>query len=180
MSHRSPSSNAVLNHCLRVLLAVSALMPLWSDAQEPNQANRGVRRYPDPGYRLMGVYAGGPDAYFDYSLAKMSLGDTFPNKGQWWAVLKKNGLAHKHISTPSTLGSVKERTLKRVDGASTPGSSPKLTRQPIRNCSRQSAWKRRTAAVARRCSTDWRDTFAKTMVSLSSNGTPTRWGRTRH
>jgi hypothetical protein len=44
----------------------------------------------------MGVYAGGPDAYFDYSLGKMSLGDTFPNKSQWWAALKKNGPAHKH------------------------------------------------------------------------------------
>ncbi len=76
-------------------------MPLSSDAQEPNQATRAVRqdavrRYPDPGYRLMGVYAGGPDAYFDYSLAKMSLGETFPNKSQWWAALKKNGPAHKH------------------------------------------------------------------------------------
>ena len=101
MNHHSPDSNAVLKLCLRVLLAASALMPLSSDAQEPNQATRAVRqdavrRYPDPGYRLMGVYAGGPDAYFDYSLAKMSLGETFPNKSQWWAALKKNGPAHKH------------------------------------------------------------------------------------
>ena len=101
MNHRLPSGNAVLKYCLRIILAVSALMPLSSDAQEPDQATRdvrqdAVRRYPDPGYRLMGVYAGGPDAYFDYSLAKMSLGDTFPNKSQWWTALKKNGPAHKH------------------------------------------------------------------------------------
>ena len=94
MDHRSPTGIPVLKHCLQVLLAASALMPISSDAQD--QAARGVRRYPDPGYRLMGVYAGGPDAYFDYSLAKMSLGDTFPNKSQWWAALKKNGPAHKH------------------------------------------------------------------------------------
>ena len=44
----------------------------------------GVREYNDPGYHRIGVYAGGPASYFDYSLAKMSLGDTFPNKRAFW------------------------------------------------------------------------------------------------
>lgn len=81
---------------LRLLLAVAALLPFSSDAQALDQTACAVRRYPDPGYRLMGVYAGGPRAYFDYSLAKMSLGDTFPNKQRWWADLKKMGPASKH------------------------------------------------------------------------------------
>lgn len=52
------------------------------------QAQGDVGTWPDPGYGKLGVYAGGPDAYFDYQLRKLSLGDTFPNKKAYWAGLK--------------------------------------------------------------------------------------------
>jgi len=50
----------------------------------PVGAADGVREYNDPGYHRIGVYTGGPASYFDYSLAKMSLRDTFPNKRAFW------------------------------------------------------------------------------------------------
>ncbi len=53
-------------------------------------AQHDVRAWPDPGYGRLGVYAGGPDSYFDYQLAKLSLGDTFPNKKAYWAALQAN------------------------------------------------------------------------------------------
>ena len=59
-----------------------------------------MRPYPDPGHRWLGVYAGGPDQYFDYYLRKISLSDSFPNKAAWWADLKSNRAtrddAHRH------------------------------------------------------------------------------------
>tara|TARA_B100000029_G_scaffold392385_1_gene389383 strand:+ start:88 stop:1989 length:1902 start_codon:yes stop_codon:yes gene_type:complete len=75
----------------RGLVCVSLVVTLTARADEP------VRPYPDPGYYRMGVYAGGPGEYFDYNLAKMSLGDTFPKKRQWWASLKQaNPAARRH------------------------------------------------------------------------------------
>lgn len=53
----------------------------------PLPAETKVRPYADPGYRQMGIYAGGP-GWIDYEMAKLSLGDEFPNKKQWWANLK--------------------------------------------------------------------------------------------
>jgi hypothetical protein len=53
-------------------------------------AQHDVRAWPNPGYGRLGVYAGGPDSYFDYRLAKLSLGDTFPNKRAFWAGLWAN------------------------------------------------------------------------------------------
>ena len=50
-------------------------------------AGQDVRPYSDPGYRLMGIYAGGP-SWIDYGMPKLSLDDEFPNKKQWWANLK--------------------------------------------------------------------------------------------
>ena len=47
-----------------------------------------VRPYSDPGHRRLGVYAGGPETHFDYSLAKLSLGDSFPGKADWWEALR--------------------------------------------------------------------------------------------
>jgi hypothetical protein len=47
-----------------------------------------MRLYPDPGYRRLGVYARGPDSYFDYHLVKLTLGDTFPNKREFWSRVK--------------------------------------------------------------------------------------------
>ena len=43
-----------------------------------------MRVWRDLGYDHMGVSAGGPSTYFDCGLAKMSLGDTFPNKRVDW------------------------------------------------------------------------------------------------
>ena len=96
MKHRSPSSDVVSMSCLLFLLAATAYNPQTVGAQEADSGKRRIRRYPNPGYRSMGVYAGGPAAYFDYSLAKTSVSDTFPKKRQWWASLKKNGSAGKH------------------------------------------------------------------------------------
>ena len=48
-----------------------------------------VRSYPDPGFRQLGVYGGGPEQHFDYFLHKLSLPDTFPNKAAWWASLHR-------------------------------------------------------------------------------------------
>ena len=47
-----------------------------------------VRAYPDPGHRLLGVYAGGLEPYFDYQQKKITLEETFPGKAGWWANLK--------------------------------------------------------------------------------------------
>jgi hypothetical protein len=66
----------------------------------PAMAQDGVRTYPDPGHRWLGVYAGGPERHFDYFLRKISLGDTFPDKAAWWQGLKKERSAqdgaHRH------------------------------------------------------------------------------------
>ncbi len=56
-----------------------------------------VQPYPDPGYRRLGVYAGGPDSYFDYRLLKLSLGGAFPNKKEYWAGLKSD---EKRLKSP--------------------------------------------------------------------------------
>ena len=69
----------------RVIVISSALL-LCLGTGVP--AADGLRDYPNPGYHRMGVYAGGPRAYFDYSLSKMSLNDTFPNKKKFWAERK--------------------------------------------------------------------------------------------
>lgn len=59
-----------------------------------------VRPYPAPGYRQLGVYASGPDSYFDYRLVKLKLGDTFPNKKAYWSGLKSRpdrpNSSHRH------------------------------------------------------------------------------------
>ena len=47
-------------------------------------AQTAPRPYPDPGYRWLGVYAGGPEDSFDYFLCKLSLEETFPDKAGWW------------------------------------------------------------------------------------------------
>lgn len=67
--------------CLIALAVLSASLVELAYAEE-------VRPYPDPGYRRLGVYAGGPESYFDYQLAKLILRDTFGNKKQFWANLK--------------------------------------------------------------------------------------------
>ena len=69
----------------RVIVISSALL-LCLGTGVP--AADGLRDYPNPGYHRMGVYAGGPRAYFDYSLSKTSLNDTFPNKKKFWAERK--------------------------------------------------------------------------------------------
>ncbi len=72
---------------------ISALFVELGYAQE-------VRSYPDPGYGRLGVYASGPDDYFDYHLVKLRLGDTFPNKKQFWTGLKvdekRHGSSRRH------------------------------------------------------------------------------------
>ena len=47
-----------------------------------------VRPYPDPGYGRLAMYGGGRS--FDYAMNKRGMGDTFRDKKQWWADLKKN------------------------------------------------------------------------------------------
>ena len=75
-------------------VALAALLSIESArAQE-------VRPYPDPGYRRLGVYGGGPESHFDYHLVKLSLGETFSNKRPFWAGLKarraKQKDSHRH------------------------------------------------------------------------------------
>ena len=72
-----------------LVFAFLTLPAMWLQAAEPK-----VRSYLDPGYRKMGVYAGGPKRYFDYSLAKMSLADKFPKKKEWWAQYKNKKPDH--------------------------------------------------------------------------------------
>ena len=68
--------------------------------QSTTTAQSAVRPYADPGHRWLGVYAGGPDRYFDYFLRKLSLDDTFPDKAAWWKELNKSRTprddAHRH------------------------------------------------------------------------------------
>ncbi|MFH1920760.1 MAG: hypothetical protein ABIP48_12830 [Planctomycetota bacterium] len=71
-----PPSGIVSGSILALLMALLSV-----DAQE-------VRPYPDPGYRRLGVYGGGPESHFDYHLVKLRLGDTFPDKKQFWSGLK--------------------------------------------------------------------------------------------
>lgn len=88
--------------CIVFGLFHAAIAPAQSTA--PSDANlsgqSAVRAYADPGHRWLGVYAGGPDRYFDYFLRKLSLADTFPDKAAWWAELKNSRAArddaHRH------------------------------------------------------------------------------------
>ncbi|MBB75855.1 MAG: hypothetical protein CMJ75_15215 [Planctomycetaceae bacterium] len=68
------------------------LMVQLAAAAEP------VRAYRDPGYHRIGVYAGGPPLYFDYSLTKLPLGDTFPNKRGFW---EERRALSEHAERPS-------------------------------------------------------------------------------
>jgi len=70
--------------CRFVVAIACVALPLAAEAQQK------VRDWPDPGYRRIGVYGGGPESYFDYRLAKLSLGDSFANKKAYWAGLKAN------------------------------------------------------------------------------------------
>ncbi len=65
------------------------------------EAAEPVRRYMDPGYHRIGVYAGGPPEYFDYSLSKSSLGDTFKNKKAYWAERLKAFRARQRGGQPN-------------------------------------------------------------------------------
>ena len=82
--------------CTRFGLAIGIAVLLPSLVQ----AQHDLRAWPDPGYGKLGVYASGPDSYFDYQLAKLSLGDEFPNKKAYWAGLKANearsAASHRH------------------------------------------------------------------------------------
>ena len=71
------------------LRLIIAPLLLAATIQSPGYTVEPVRRYPDPSYRKIGVYAGGPKTYFDYSLGKMSIGTKFPNKKRWWTSQKK-------------------------------------------------------------------------------------------
>ena len=71
---------------MKRVIVISAALMLCLGTGVP--AADGLRDYPNPGYHRMGVYAGGPREYFDYSLSKMSLNDTFPNKKKFWAERK--------------------------------------------------------------------------------------------
>ena len=77
-----------------LVTVLAILLPGFACAQQTVQA------WPDPGYRQLGVYAGGPDRYFDYQLTKLSLGDTFPDKKAFWAELKsaegRRNTSHRH------------------------------------------------------------------------------------
>lgn len=83
----------MLRH-LHWLIAVIGLL------SRPASAQQTVRAWPDPGYRMLGVYAGGPDSHFDYRLAKLSLSDSFENKEAYWSGLEPNGErsdgSHRH------------------------------------------------------------------------------------
>ena len=46
-----------------------------------------VRMYPDPGYRLTGGYRGTRSVDY-YTMGSLGLGDTFPQKKEWWAARK--------------------------------------------------------------------------------------------
>lgn len=87
----------ILRSLIEACLAVLILLPL---SAAPIVAQSDVRSYPDPGYRWLGVYAGGPEQHFDYFLRKISLSDIFPEKAAWWSGLKKERTAsesaHRH------------------------------------------------------------------------------------
>ena len=78
-------------------LLTMLVLSLWVT---PAMAQTELRPYPDPGHRWLGVYAGGPEQYFDYFLGKLSLGDTFPDKAAWWTGVKASRAdrddAHRH------------------------------------------------------------------------------------
>jgi len=85
---------------IRSLIIGVACLAVATNAAGSALAQSGVRPYPDPGHRWLGVYAGGPEQYFDYYLRKISLSDSFPNKAAWWADLKAQRAArddaHRH------------------------------------------------------------------------------------
>jgi len=72
-------------------IVAAALLVLLPHPVAASEAK--VRPYADPGYRRLGTYGGGP---FDYYMGKMSVGDTFPNKKQWWEKLKNEYDAKRH------------------------------------------------------------------------------------
>ena len=83
-----------MNHtCLpMIVFGVAELVAILS----PNRAHAQtiVREWPNPGYRRLGVYASGPDSYFDYQLVKLRIQDAFPDKKAYWAGLKSNAGRH--------------------------------------------------------------------------------------
>ena len=81
------SVNTPAGKCMIALAVLFALLVELGHAQE-------VRPYSDPSYHRLGIYAGGPDSYFDYHLVKVRLGEVFPNKKQFWAGLKANEKRH--------------------------------------------------------------------------------------
>jgi hypothetical protein len=81
--------------CRFAVAIVCFALPHASDAQLE------IGEWPDPGYRKLGVYGGGPDSYFDYRLAKLSLGETFPNKKSYWAGLKANDESRTEPQRPT-------------------------------------------------------------------------------
>jgi len=64
------------------------LLYLAADSSGSAAAQTVPRLYPDPGYRCLGVYGGGPSSHFDYRLIKLHLDDSFRDKKQWWQNLK--------------------------------------------------------------------------------------------
>ncbi|MCY2962139.1 MAG: hypothetical protein NT069_00555 [Planctomycetota bacterium] len=57
---------------LALPFSLSASLAVGDDAAPP--VNIATMKYPDPGYRFLGVYGGGDDRHFDYHLGKLSLG----------------------------------------------------------------------------------------------------------
>ena len=72
--------------------AVLLLFLLCSLSPRVAVADTVVRPYPDPGYRLLGIYGGGPP-WIDYEMPKIMLrADSFPDKKAWWAELEEENV----------------------------------------------------------------------------------------
>ena len=118
-----------------------------------------------------------PEQYFDYSLAKISLGDSFPNKAAWWADFKAAAPAATMLAGTMSISCIAARkrgTSKSLRSGLTPGSSRSRAVRPFRNWSRPSAWERKTSDRKGICSMPWRGTSVTSTASRFCNGTATR------
>ena len=88
MPHAAWLHLANRDHRQRSVLRCWLSLVLLGGVSNTSDAQTTTHSYPDPGYRLLGVYGGGPEQHFDYFLRKLSLGDTFPDKAAWWAGVK--------------------------------------------------------------------------------------------
>ena len=100
MPHAARLHSANRDHRQQFVLCCLLSLVLLGGISNTSDAQSTTHSYPDPGYRLLGVYGGGDDRHFDYHLGKLSLSDTFPDKAAWWDGVKASRAgqddAHRH------------------------------------------------------------------------------------